>query len=136
MEKLLCRSESLINKRKRNKSPLYILVVILLLFFNSCNKDDSQTSLTQTPGTNEIFIIGMAFNPANKTIAVGTTLKWINKDNTTHTVTSGTPGTPSSTFDSGNLSTNGEFSFTFNTVGTYNYYCRIHTSMTGTITVQ
>jgi plastocyanin len=70
-----------------------------MIFFNACSKDDNPDSVNSTPGTNEIFISGMAFNPADKTISVGTTFKWINKDNVTHTVTSGVPGTPSGVFD-------------------------------------
>ena len=87
-------------------------------------------------GANDIFIQGTAFSPSNKTISVGTTIKWTNKDNFTHTVTSGTPGSPSGLFDSGNLGLNGEFSFTFTQAGTFKYYCKIHSSMTGTIIVQ
>ena len=78
----------------------------------------------------------MAFSPLSKTISAGTTIKWINKDNVIHTVTSGVPGSPSGTFDSGNFGQNGEFSYKFDQVGTFKYFCNIHQSMTGTIIVQ
>ena len=69
------------------------------------------------------------------TIAAGTTVTWTNQDGAPHTVTSGTPGSASGLWDSRNLSTGGEFSFTFSQVGTFAYFCNIHQSMTGTVTV-
>lgn len=123
----------------------YKMNFALILFFFAlilgCSKDDnystnSSSSSGGTQGTNEILISGMAFSPSSKTISTGTTIKWINKDSFAHTVTSGTPGSPSGTFNSGNLGQNGEFSFTFNQTGTFRYFCNIHQSMTGTIIVQ
>lgn len=118
-----------------------LIIFALFLFVSGCSKDDGySTDGTNnnggTQGANEIFISGMAFSPASKTIAVGTTIKWINKDGTNHTVTSGTPGSPSGAFNSGNFGQNGEFSFKFDQAGTFNYFCNIHQSMTGTIIVQ
>jgi len=117
-----------------------VLLFISFMFLAGCSKDDGYPTNNGgnagTQGTNEIFISGMAFSPASKTISAGTTIKWINKDNTTHTVTSGIPGSPSGTFDSGNFGQNGEFSYKFDQVGTFKYFCNIHHSMTGTITVQ
>jgi plastocyanin len=119
--------------------PLVILFVGFL-FLSSCSKDNSystnSSSNTGTQGANEIFISGFAFSPSSKTISAGTTIKWINKDNVIHTVTSGVPGTPSGTFNSGSFGQNGEFSYKFDQVGTFKYFCNIHQSMTGTITVQ
>lgn len=118
-------------------SVLFILIVISISLISGCSKNDMTTNTTGgTQGANEIFIQGMAFSPSNKTISIGTTLKWTNKDGVNHTVTSGIPGAPSGLFDSGNLSSNGTFSFTFSQVGTFKFYCKIHSSMTGTITVQ
>lgn len=117
-----------------------VVLFVGFLFFSSCNKDSSystnSSSNTGTPGVNEIFISGFAFSPSSKTISAGTTIKWINKDNVIHTVTSGTPGSPSGTFNSGNFGQNGEFSYKFDQAGTFKYFCNIHQSMTGTITVQ
>ena len=79
----------------------------------------------------------IAFTPSTLTIGVGTSIKWTNKESITHTVTSGLPGASDGIFNSGNLGNGSIFSFTFNTKGTFKYYCIIHGSMmTGTITVQ
>ncbi|HSD63515.1 MAG TPA: plastocyanin/azurin family copper-binding protein [Ignavibacteriaceae bacterium] len=125
-----------------NKSsffPLFIifLSVFVFLVFNSCSKNDSSTNPPDgTPGPNEIFIQNMSFASGTRTVALGTTLKWTNKDAVTHTVTSGVPGSLSGIFDSGNIAPQGSFSFTFHQTGVFKYYCRIHTSMTATITVE
>ena len=118
----------------------YIFLVSVLagiMLFSGCSKDsNSPTSPTTNSGTNEILMQNIAFSPASKTISVGTTIKWTNKDNTTHDVISGTPGNPSGLFNSGDLGANREFSFTFNQAGTFQYYCSHHSGMTGTIIVQ
>ena len=117
-------------------------MLLFLAFHNyGCSKSDySSNANNNTPaptaGSNEILIQGMTFVSGNKTISVGTTIKWTNMDNIAHTVTSGVPGSPSGVFDSGNINSQGTFSYTFNQAGVFNYYCKIHTSMTGTITVQ
>ena len=133
-------STSIKNEQKAFYTRYTLRLILLLSIFTviaGCNKNDMTTNNTGgSQGANDIFIQGTAFSPSNKTISVGTTIKWTNKDNFTHTVTSGTPGSPSGLFDSGNLGLNGEFSFTFTQAGTFKYYCKIHSSMTGTIIVQ
>jgi plastocyanin len=83
--------------------------------------------------TNEMS--GFAFAKASLDVAKGTTVTWTNKDGTTHTVSSGTPPTKDGKFD-GQVAPGGTFSVTFNDVGTFKYFCAIHNSMTGTITVK
>jgi plastocyanin len=112
-------------------------IIFSVIIFSGCSKDyNNPTSPVTNPGTNEIIMQNIAFSPASKTIAVGTTIKWTNKDNTTHDVISGTPGNPSGLFNSGDFSMNGEFTFTFSQAGTFPYYCSHHAGMTGTIIVQ
>lgn len=126
-------------ENRLRKTTLILTLFVLSIVGVNCKKDDNTVGSdgnAGTPGTNEVFIVSMAFSPASKTVAVGTTVKWINKESLTHTVTSGSPGSPSGIFNSGNLGQNGEFSFTFNQAGTFNYFCAIHPSMTGTIIVQ
>lgn len=81
-----------------------------------------------------ISIIGSgtyAFDPASKSVKVGTTVTWTNNSSAPHTVTSDTG--PDS-FD-GQVSSGDKFSFTFTKAGTYTYHCSIHPYMHGTITV-
>jgi plastocyanin len=99
----------------------------------SCKSDSNSNPYGNNgggnPGANEVWIQGMAFNPGTRTVSVGTTVTWTNKDGVAHTVTG-------SGWGSGNLAQNAPFAHTFDTAGSYPYHCSIHTSMTGTITVQ
>ena len=90
------------------------------------------------PAANQVFMQNTAFNPPTRTVAVGTTVTWMNQDGFTHTVTYSSGAGPA--FDSGSISGGGNFSVTFNTAGTVQYYCKIHgapgSGMHGTIVVQ
>lgn len=64
-------------------------------------------------------------------VKAGTTVTWENRDNTQHTSTS-TANPP--IWNSGILNPGQDFSFTFNTPGTFNYICEVH-PMAGTVVV-
>jgi plastocyanin len=92
--------------------------------------------------TADVSIVGTSFQPATITIAVGDTVTWTTTQSIgqPHSVTSGKPGDADSgkVFDSGiGLQDNGtSFQFTFNTAGTFAYYCQVHpTQMTGEVVV-
>jgi plastocyanin len=114
-----------------------VLLAIMMIAF-SCSKSSNayMNPATTTPGgssgpgANEVFIQGMAFVPATISVAAGTTVTWTNKDGIAHTVTSTT-----NAFNSGSLGSGKSFSFTFTTAGSYPYYCSIHPTMMGTVTV-
>ena len=72
-----------------------------------------------------------AFGPNPLTIAVGTTISWLNDDNTTHTSVA-----DGNQWSSGNIQPGGRFNFTFASPGTFKYHCQIHPNMLGTIVVQ
>ncbi|HSW80299.1 MAG TPA: cupredoxin family copper-binding protein [Candidatus Saccharimonadales bacterium] len=83
--------------------------------------------------TNKVTIDNFAFSPANITVKKGTAVTWTNNDSATHNVkeTDGKSGGPNSQ----DLPNGQSYTFTFNTVGTFNYHCSIHPDMTGTVTV-
>lgn len=64
-------------------------------------------------------------------VKAGTVVTWENRDNTQHTTTSAA-STP--IWDSGILNPGQDFSFTFNSPGTFQYICNVH-PMTGTVVV-
>ena len=69
-------------------------------------------------------------------VAVGTEVTWTNRDTSTHTSTSGSQGSSTGIWDSPVLAKGASYSFTFDEVGTFNYFCRIHPrSMNSTIKV-
>ncbi len=123
------------------KSFLIALIITIVLiitggyFLLSSQLNKSAPSEGQVPISDalsqKIDIDGFKFSPSSLTIKKGTTIKWTNKDNAPHTVTS----------DSGNelssqtLSNGQSYSHTFSAQGIYEYYCTFHTSMKGKITV-
>ena len=123
-------------KNLRTSILFTITLVIISLNFSACTEEESTSPQNGNPGANEVFMQGRAFTPQTMNINAETTIRWINKDNETHNVISGTPGSPSGLFNSGDLGLNGEFPFTFSQPGTYSYFCSHHAGMTGTITVQ
>ena len=66
----------------------------------------------------------------------GRQVVWTNRDAARHTTTAGTPGGLAGAWDSEDLEQGNQFTFTFNQAGTFPYRCRIHSSMTGTVTVR
>jgi plastocyanin len=97
----------------------------------------SQPASTPAPAAaaTQISIKGFAFNPNQPSLTKGATITWTNDDGTTHTVTSGVPGTPTGKFDQ-SVDAGKTFSFTFTETGTYEFFCNIHNSMRGTVTVK
>jgi len=111
------------------------------------NTTNSSTSVA-TSNSSTILIVNYVYSPANITVPVGTTVTWVNQDPVGHTVTEGNPNSPKPAslraFDSSGEATTGKvaliapgesWSYTFNTPGTYQYYCIVHPYMTGQITV-
>jgi plastocyanin len=83
-------------------------------------------------GPEEVKIDNFTFAPVTVTVAAGTTVKWVNRDDIPHTVVS----EDKSTFKSKALDTDDSFSYTFTKPGTYTYFCSIHPKMTAKIVVQ
>jgi len=77
-----------------------------------------------------VKIGNFTFGPQELKVKAGTTVTWTNEDDIPHTVVS-----PNS-FRSKALDTDGKFSFTFTTPGTYKYFCSLHPHMTGTVIVE
>jgi len=77
------------------------------------------------------------YDPQVIDVTVGTTVVWINLDNTVHTVTSGVPPTDiDGVFDSEMMVVGGTYEFTFTTPGNQDYYCTFHPWMVGTVNVE
>ena len=84
-------------------------------------------------GAGKVNISQMRFRPATIEVKAGETVTWRNDSGgMPHTVnTRGKRGPRSGTLGSGQM-----FSHTFDEPGTYEYYCALHPSMTGTVVVQ
>lgn len=78
-----------------------------------------------------VTIQDFAFGPASVTVNVGDTVTWTNQDDIGHTATA-----DGGQFDTGILNKGQSGSATFDTAGTFTYYCQPHPNMKGTIVVQ
>lgn len=90
------------------------------------------TGGSQADVTAENFV----FSPATVEVAVGATVTWTNADAATHTVTAGTPDEPQrDRFDFRLSSDSPTAEMSFEQPGVVPYFCKIHPTMLGTITV-
>ena len=122
------------------------LVSTVLMLAVGCSGSDSPSSPSPTPspaptpdGPSASVTIPMgaeslgnrAYTPDELSVAVGTTVTWTNTDSISHTSTSDANG-----WNSGTVAPGGNFSFAFQTTGTFPYHCAIHPGMVGTVVVR
>ncbi len=113
----------------RHLTPIAIVLVIVLL--PACSGSTSPAKPCQFASADAIVntTSSNTFDPKAATIAHGNKVCWQNTSSVLHTVTA-----DGGAFDT-NLPVGQIFIFTFSTAGTYTYHCKIHSGMTGTITV-
>ena len=80
---------------------------------------------------NVVTIDNFTFGPKELTIAVGTTVKFVNHDDIPHTVVE-----KKLSFRSKALDTDDSYSYTFATAGSFDYFCSLHPHMVGKIIVR
>jgi plastocyanin len=85
-------------------------------------------SVAAQDATNVITIDNFTFTPPELTVAVGTTVKWVNHDDIRHTVVN-----KDKVFRSKALDTDDSYSFTFASAGTFDYFCGLHPHMVGKV---
>ncbi len=129
--------------------PTLVGVAGLLLFCGGGGSGGSSSG-PQPPPPNTIFVGGtsgggygdtgtpiLAFNPVNLTVPKGTTVTW-DWQSGGHLVDSGPGCAADNQFSSGGVKSAGfSMTHTFNTAGTYPFFCGVHcvSNMKGTITV-
>lgn len=85
---------------------------------------------TPMTGVTHMSMQNVTYQYRSIQVRAGTTVTWTNRDSVPHSVTF-----QNGMKDSGLLSQGQSFSYTFNTPGTYQYYCTVHPSMVATVTV-
>jgi plastocyanin len=91
---------------------------------------EGEARTTAAPPTT-IAIRHYEFSPSVLTVEPGTTVTWVNEDDTPHTIAAN-----GKAFRSAALDTNDRFSFSFGQPGEFTYYCTIHPMMVGKIVVR
>jgi plastocyanin len=135
-------------ERMRNRRRWKVLgaaaaAALAVLAFAACGGDDgggdsspsgmSEDAPNDAPAaeaTDEVNVADFQFEPKAVEVDAGTELTWTNSDGFDHQVTVRDGGFESDAFGEGE-----SVSTTFDTAGEYEYFCGIHNSMTGTITV-
>ncbi|EKD33199.1 MAG: Copper-binding protein, plastocyanin/azurin family [uncultured bacterium] len=79
----------------------------------------------------DVTISNSAYSPTSVTIKAGQTVRFLNSDSTTHTITA-----DNLTWGSGSITTGNQWIKKYTTAGTYTYHCSIHPEMTGTVIVE
>ena len=132
---------------------LNIVVFLMIFSFYGCgiaNETNSGSSATPSSGatTHIVEMTGdYEFVPSSLTIKQGDSVKWLMVTTKAHEVASGTviegpdgrEGVPDGLWKSETLRTTDEsFTYTFNSTGTFPYYCESHVDvgMIGSITVE
>jgi len=85
---------------------------------------------TAAGGAAQVVADNFSFAPARASVAAGSTVTWTNRDDVPHNIVS-----REQKFKSPVLDTDEQFSHTFDTPGTYPYFCSIHPKMTGQVVV-
>jgi plastocyanin len=101
----------------------------LLLTAATASHGQAQASAPAQAAT--ITISNFTFGPTTLAVRPGTTVTWINDDDTPHTIMA-----MDKSFRSKPLDTGERFAFTFMKPGEYTYFCTIHPMMTGKVVVK
>lgn len=97
------------------KNKIFLFFILSFFSLLSCSKHDDRDQ-----GTNEIRLEYKLFHPFQLTVPVGTTVLFNNVGGGgTHTVSG-------SLFNSGKIKVDDNYSYTFTTIGTYSFFCSLH----------
>jgi 3',5'-cyclic-AMP phosphodiesterase len=83
-----------------------------------------------TADTHDVAVDNFSFAPATRSVPIGSTIRWTNRDDVPHNIVS-----TEQKFRSPVLDTDEQFSHRFDAPGSYKYFCSIHPTMTGRIVV-
>jgi len=110
-----------------------ILILATAVSLIGFPKGASATTVDVTVGPG----VDLVFSPSSVTIQPGDQVRWTWGSNG-HSTTSGSPGQPNGIWDSGIRNQGATFTHTFNSAGTFPYYCVPHggcCNMVGTVVV-
>jgi plastocyanin len=112
-------------RRRRTGRSWAVLLVLVAAFLAT------RASQVRAIAPVSIEIKDSRYVPSTVTVDAGTTVRWTNRDEETHTVTS-----TSGQFGSSGLDLDETYTHTFSAPGTYAYGCDLHPFMEGTIVVR
>jgi len=129
MKKSVCLSFSLL--------AIFSLIAVAPSAFAEHGEGGMSATVENAAGSSTPGCEPDCFIPSTVVITVGGTVTWENTDTAAHTSSSGTPADgPDGVFDSSLIMAGGSYSHTFDTAGTYVYFCMVHPWMEGTVIVE
>jgi len=130
-------------KMKKTMCSLFVLLTVFSIIaitpsaFAAHGEGGMSATVENAAGSSTPGCEPDCFIPSPVVITVGGTVTWENTDTAAHTSSSGTPaGGPDGVFDSSLIMTGASFSHTFDSAGTFDYFCMVHPWMTGTVIVE
>lgn len=140
--------------RTRLALPAALVLSLGALSLTGCASNGSEatepgeSTSTQVAVDSDVTLVSLNFMPETLTVSAGDTVTWVNGEPITHTITSGTFSDVDATtglraseaadglFDERLGEEGGTFSYTFDTAGTFQYFCDIHDGMNATVVVE
>ncbi len=110
---------------------LILVITVAAVSFTSHTGSAKPSDQPEPAATNQVVIQNFAFAPATITVASGTKVTWTNRDDDPHTVDE-----TNKVFKSGTMDTGDQYSYTFNSPGTFSYFCALHPKMVGQVIVK
>ncbi|MGI0101991.1 MAG: cupredoxin domain-containing protein [Nitrosotalea sp.] len=122
----------------KSRYAMYGIGSILAFFVLTGSAYATDTQVTIVNGTsNHCLPYQSCYKPYEVAISPGSTVTWVNNDNRTHTVTTGTTNYgPVGLFDSGQILPGRSFTQFFGTVGKYQYYDKVDMWPSGVVVVR
>ena len=114
---------------------LVSLAVVFVALASACGgSDGARTASTLAPAPPEatVSIVDGRFDPRQVDVAVGGSVTWVNDDLTPHLIVSTEPNVIGSPL----IGKADTYTRDFSAPGEYRYYCTIHNSMKGVVTVR
>jgi plastocyanin len=134
----------------RSRPLLPTLLAALLLVLAACTTDGGGTTAEASASEaasaaaseggatgNEVTIVGFAYEPTELTVSVGDTVRFVNENTATHTVTEGSNGSADddAAFDE-QIASGESVEITFDEAGDINVTCRFHANMNMVVHVE
>lgn len=109
----------------------WVLALLAALILISVSLEPAFAADAQVIVSQPADVVNWRFDPGTITITAGAAVTWVNQGSVAVTVTSA-----DGLFDSESIAPGGSFSQTFDTPGTYRYFCVPYPNMKGTVVVK
>lgn len=117
---------------RRRLLPLLALPLLVTAVIGLTGRSPGTSGDTPAAGgATAVTIQGFAFDPPSLEVAAGATVTWTNTDGAAHSIKDADGGFE----ESPKLSSGDTFEHTYDTPGTFAYFCGIHQYMSGMIVV-